>query len=1173
MFIFDPIFAVRQRASRVSLPQFCASLESSARRYHGLQRLRRAAVLLCVVSMLFAGAVSAFAQQGTGSIVGRVSDALGAVIPSATVTITNQATLTGTIVKTNAEGAYASPPLNSGLYTVQVEKTGFGPSEQRDFELNDDQAAQLNFTLRVGDVSQQVEVQADAPTLNSFNATLGTVIDNATAEALPLNGSVALAQVQLDSSVVSAAGPNNDGFVDRGLNVSNIRIGGGAAGSNANLLDGANNLQNVRGEVLINSTITGLQETRLQYGVLSSQYGLTSGGVITMTTKAGTNGFHGQIYEFFKNGAMNAANRFALPGIRPIMTYNQYGAAIGGPIKHNRAFFFANYEAYGLNQVSPTTINVPTLAERTGDFSDLAVSTPAFGIFDPDSGGASGQRTQYPGNVIPTKNLDPAALAFQDAFVPVPNAGDPSLPVNNYISNAPLISTQIISLGRVDIQVTNRTSLFARYAFSKNMYNNEGNYGALNTIASTRNDVQTSQDLNIGITQVISGNMLNDIRLAVGRSFMPFNPGSAFQNWPQQLGISNLPPNTLPQISITNYGIQVSTNQGLRTSTDPELSDTITLLRGRHSFHLGAGFRFNEAYANSNSAPSGQYSFNTSVTAQRGSTSVTTGNAYASFLLGKPSSVYASVSAGSVTRAIAVNGFIQDDWRVTSRLNLNLGLRYDYQSIPWEKANGFSTLRLQPNPTNGLIGTEVYAGMNGQHSNFAAENYTDFAPRIGFAFLLSQKHLTVLRGGYALYYANTFNMVYANANDEFGTNVTTYSATTPNGYITQFSSGLPYPPNAILGAGAGPNALLGQVATYQTPRAPTPASQQFVLSLDRQFPHNSVIHLGYFMNHGTHFPLVAVNLDQISPSYFSLGDSFLNANSTNPYAHYGIVGGLGNNLLPNATLLKPYPYFQGVYSYYPHIGRFLGSGGQLAIQRPITKALQMNVSYTYSKFLSDPLVSSLTAAAISSPLQNSLDPHSEYAVDPTDVTHRLSGTLVYQLPFGKRQHFFSGSSARVNRFIGGWSLSSIFTIESGRPLAVTGSNGYVARRPNYVPSVALKVAHPGIVQWFNPSAFTSVAPCSGSTCGLSAPLYSFGSVPRTETQVRGPGNININLNILKHLQFGRYSADLQAAAFNAINHPNLGTPNTSYSATSSSFGTITSALPARTLQLTVRLRF
>jgi len=1131
-----------------------------------LRRLQSAAVLLCVVSLLLCSA-TAHAQQGTGSIFGKVVDASGSFVPDVTITITNQATLTGIIVKTNAQGAYSSPPLNSGLYTVEAAKDGFGPSEQRDFELNDDQSAQLNFTLRVGDVSAQVEVQADAPMLNSFNATLGSVIDNATAEELPLNGSGALAMAQTDSSVVNASSPSSDGFVDRGLNVSNIRVGGGMAGSNAMLLDGANNLQSVRGEILINTTVTGLQESRIQYGVLSAQYGLTSGGIITMITKAGTNQFHGQLYEFFKNGSMNAANRFALPGVRPTMNYNQYGAAIGGPIKRDRAFFFTNYEIYKLDQITPVTITVPTLTERTGDFTDLISTTSGLPqlvpIYDNTQSGSPQFAYNGTNNVIDPSKLDPAALAFQAAFVPLPNATGTSTNANNYISNTPLISNQTVSLSRVDYQATNRTSLFVRYAYCKNLYNNEGNYGSLNVIASTRNDVQTSQDLTIGITQAISGSLLNDIRLAVGRSYMPFNPGSAFQNWPQQLGMANTPPNTLPQVTISNYGIQVSVNQGLRTSTDPEITDTVTLLRGRHSFHFGAGFRFNEGYANSNSAPSGSFEFSTAATSKSGT--ATTGNAYASFLLGRSYSVSSSVSAGSVDRAIAVNGFIQDDWRIASRLTLNLGLRYDYQSIPWNKSNGFSTLRLTPNPLNGWIGTEVYAGVNGQGSNFSAENYKDFGPRVGFAFLLSQRHLLVLRAGYALYFANAFNnLVFGNAIDEFGTNVTTSSSPTTTGFIAQFSNGLPVPPNPIQGVSAGPSALLGQIATYQSPQAPTPASQQLVFAVDKQFNHNTLIHLGFFQNHGTRFPMVAVNLDQLNPSYFSLGDTFLKANSTNPYAgHVPGTNGLGNALLTNATLLKPYPYFLGVYSYYPHIGRFMGNGGQLAVIRPITKSLSLNVSYTYSKFLSDPLTSAVTTSGtISSPLQDSTHPHSEYGPDPSDVTHRSSGTLTYQLPFGRKQRFFAKDSDKLDRFIGGWSLSSIFFLESGRPLSITGSNGYAANRPSYVPGVNPRPANQSISQWINPAAFT-----------LATPSYSFGNVPRTESQVRGPGYCSINLNIMKHLQYRRYAADLSAQAFNALNHPNLGTPSTSYSTTTTSFGTITTASAPRTLQLTMRMRF
>jgi len=1155
-------------------------------------------------------AAPAFAQQATGSIYGAIADSTGAVIPQATVTITNQTTLKSVTLTADGTGKYRSPPIDAGLYTIEIEKSGYRPEAQKNFDLGNDQQAEINFQLRNGSVSETIDVEASTPSLNTFNATLGSVIDNATAEALPLNGSNALALAQLDPSVVSANGPVNEGFNDRGLGVSNIRIGGGLSGANANLLDGAYNLQTTRGEVLINSTVTGIAESRVQYGAISSQFGLTSGGVVTMTTLSGTNNYHGQLYEFFRNSALNAANHFAPKGTKPALRYNQYGASLGGPIKRDKAFFFANYEAYRNTQVTPTSITVPTQVERGGDYSDQSLP-----IYDPTSQTActanstnGACRYQYgytggaskglagnpilsgaPVNVVPSNQFDAAAIAFQAAFVPLPNVAGTL--VNNYVSNLPLISSQQVSIGRIDWQVRNNLSAFARYAYYDNLTNNEGSYGSLALTASTRNDLMRNQNLTIGITQVLSGNKLNDIRIAVGRSYFPYSAGSSGGNWPTQLGIANLNGSTLPYLSVAGYGMGDSTNQGVRTSTIPEINDTVTWLHGLHSLHFGVGYRFYQSGNNTNYYSSGEFSFAASLTAQVGPSAescpiqqacctmtpvppgcvqiqIPTGNSYASFLTGKASSITATVSAPSVAESYSVNGFIQDDWRALPNLTLNLGMRYDYQAIPWEKANGFSTLRTNLiNPVNGLQGEEIYASAHDR--NFANENYLDFGPRVGFAWLVSQAHHVVLRGGYAVYYAPAFNVVYTNTNDGFGSLTTTFPANSTNGFVGLLSGGFPSAPLGLVGTSGGPSLLLGQSPTVQPVKAQTSMAQEFALSLDHQFAKNTVINVSLLENHGIHFPMTSINLNQLNPLYYSLGFAQLTLLTTNPYYADNIPGTLGGKTIQELQALKPYPYFQNLYEYYPHIGSYMSRNAQVVVRRPIFTSFQMQLGYSFGKVLADPLQTSISAAPTpTAVLQNNYAPHSEYGLDATDVTHRISGNLTYKLPFGKGQQFFGHVSDSLDRVIGGFTLASTLIGETGRPLQITGANGYGATRPDFVPGVSLKLANPGTSPWFNTAAFQA------------APLYTLGNVPRTLGVVRTPGDLTLNLNLGKQMKYERYTGELRIDAFNALNKTNLGTPNTNYVAsstpttsTTSTFGTITSAQPARTLQITARIRF
>jgi hypothetical protein len=821
--------------------------------------------------------------------------------------------------------------------------------------------------------------------------------------------------------------------------------------------------------------------------------------------------------------------------------------------------------------VNPSIATVPTLLERGGDFSDQTAI-----LYDPLSS-ASGSRTPYANNKIPSGEFDQAALAFQTAFVPKPNLGGTTTLVNNYVSDVPLISSQTAAIGRIDWQINNRLSFFARYAYYENITNNEGNYGSLALAASTRNDDMRNQDVTLGLTKVVSGTILNDIRVAVGRSYFPFAAGSMGGNWPQKLGISNVPGTTLPAISIANYGITVSTNIGLRTSLIPELNDTLTILYGLHSIHIGAGARFYEAYNSSNAYPSGSFSFSQSVTGQTGSSSIGTGNSYASFLIGKPGSVTATVAGGSVARSFSVNGFVQDDWRVLPSVTVNLGIRYDYQAIPWEKANGFSTLRLdQIYPASGLPGLpgrEVYASSKSR--NFEHENYRNFAPRIGFAWQISSRHHTVLRGGYALYYASAVNQINTNATDGFGTNTTTYASQSNYGYISEFADGFPYTPLGLPGTGGGAGMLLGQSPTVQPVSAPTPVSQQFALSINHEFAGKTILTISLIQNHGTHFPMTGINLNQLSPQNMVLGQAVLESATTNPYYSYGIKGSLGGKTLQVRQALTPYPYFSRVYEYYPHFGGFMGRGAQAVVSRPISANLQMQLGYSRSKLLSDPLVSTITAAAtVQATLQNNYAPHSEYGIDPTDVTNRYTGNLTYGLPFGATRTFFNHASTRVNRWISGWSVASTFTIESGRPLAITGVNNDTATRPNFVPGVNPKLPHPSVAEWFNTDAFTV------------APPYTFGNVPRTLSSLRGPGAFNLNLNLSKITKFNRYTGEFRLDAFNAINKTNLGSPNVNYVAPNSTttvstgtnglataFGTITSAQSSRNVQITAKIRF
>ncbi|HYZ83679.1 MAG TPA: carboxypeptidase regulatory-like domain-containing protein, partial [Bryobacteraceae bacterium] len=378
------------------------------------------------------------AQQGRGSIQGTVSDSSGATIAGANVSIVNVDTNTTFTTQTSEDGYYSAPTLAVGNYTVNVEKEGFKRAVRTGITLQVDQRAQVDLTLDLGAVSESVQVQGQAPLVDTGSASIGKVVENRRVVELPLNGRNALALTLLTPSVKSNAGPTNSGFGDRGIQLSSISINGGPNAMNGQLLDGGNNIQSYVGEVAINPGVDAVEEFKVQSGAMSAEYGFTAGGIINMVTRSGTNSIHGTVYEFFRNDKLDARNTFS--ATKPPFRYNQYGASGGAPIIRDRTFVFGNWEEYKYRRSEPRIGTFPTALQRTGDFSDLLNPQGALiPIFDPSTlrpnpNGTGFIRDQFPGNRIPTNRLDPVALKIQENFYPLPNRTptDPFTNANNF---------------------------------------------------------------------------------------------------------------------------------------------------------------------------------------------------------------------------------------------------------------------------------------------------------------------------------------------------------------------------------------------------------------------------------------------------------------------------------------------------------------------------------------------------------------------------------------------------------------------------------------------------------------------------------------------------------------------------------------------------------------------
>ncbi|MGO4212766.1 carboxypeptidase regulatory-like domain-containing protein [Terriglobus sp. YAF25] len=845
--------------------------------------------------------------------------------------------------------------------------------------------------------------------------------------------------------------------------------------------------------------------------------GVVSAAGATNQGFTSANQFHGSVYEFFRNDYLDAT--IALPKTtKPELRFNNYGGTFGGPIIRDKAFFFGNYEEYRYVTGSAIYYSVPTVQERGGDFSDLrrvvsGTCTP-FKIFDPNTGSATTQRQAFPNNQISASRQDPVSIAAMNLFIPAPNNSigsyDSCTNANNYLANPKLVSTERTILGRGDYRLSDRDSIIARYAYYQNYTNNGSQgFGPL----YYRNDTLTNFTAMLAETHIFSPTMVNDLRLSGLRSDFPFQAATANQNYAQKIG--------LPGVSSNNTA---------------EGSDTVLV-----------------------------------------TTNGNVGSSFATFLAGNVSSASTQLARGTAFRQFQIAGYVQDDWHANQRLTLNLGLRWDFQQQPYEKKNGMGNFDItQVNPVTGYLGAVRFAGLNGEGRNFVHQNWSDWGPRLGFALVLTNDNKTVLRGGYAMYYPTTAQASYdeaAGSSNGFGRITTSYNASTTYGTAFLFKNGVPSPALQPLGSSLGQISFRGQTGYYVVPRARTPQSMQYTLTLSRQLPFKMVMDLSYLGNHGRYFNLGTLNINTLDPSYASQGAAYLNALVPNPYA--GKIpenSALNGATISRANLLRPYPYMSSVLQSFPRSAHFDGNFMYVTLQRRAAEGLQFQGSYTYGKLMSLPIYTDIaTTAGITQTgngIQNPRNLDGDYSVDAIDVTHRGIVAVLYDLPFGRNRRYLN-RGGWMDRLVGGLQFNTTMTLESGRPLNFSGANNSAATRPDLNESLLMQ--NPtgytlGKYRRFNYLAFTNPA------------AYTYGNAPRFYSKLRAPGVVNFDMSVFKTTRITEgTSLELRLEAYNALNHVNLGAPNASYSGTSvntnNNMGVITTSYAARTLQLGAKLHF
>ncbi len=1193
--------------------------------------LRRVAVALVFAAV---ATISAQAQNILGSIVGTVADQSGALLPQASVTVTNIATGERRVVTSDGQGNYQVLALPRGEYKIDIESKGFKHFSRSPIDVVVNQVARVEVSMSIGDQNQTVEVTGAPPILQTDSASLGQAIEGAAVRDLPLNGRNVLALVALVPGVVPQGASNTNLSGQNVFAAGNYQIGGGNSNQSSVLVDGVSTNTSYGNAVELVMSQDSIQEFNVQTHNNTAEFGKYTGGVINMSTKSGTNVFHGTAYEYVRNTLFNANSFFAKRNNSGKQAWhqNQFGGNIGGPIIKNKFFIFGDYQGYRQTNGQLVLVTVPTAAELTGDFS--GISAP---IYDPltscgpglpggacVSGVAVGTRQQFVGNIIPANRLSTVAKnLIKFPIYGVPNvAGTASAqgPLNNFSSLAKAGGINDQYTIRGDQNLSSKQTMFERYTAwsSKNIdpqpfSNNNLYYTALSP------EVFTTKQIVFGDTYIINDKSVADLRLGYLRwnynripTNLGINESTAF-GWPGYMNfgaLNNLPKSTaVPAINTSGPISYYEGGAGYIFSINNNYSIAATYQRvwGRHTFKGGIDLRRLEMNYFQNNNPGGVFTFDNNFTSNNAAGSG--GNPLASFELGYVSSNTAQTvqTAPPTYQTLYYQGyFVQDTWQVTNKLTATLGLRYEVPGT-FISRNGWADT-FNPTETNSVTGNPGAFDLVSSPQHPAAgvfnENYNDWAPRVGVAYRVNNN--TVVRAAFGKFFVPA-DLQFPSAPLQAGVNfLNNLMVNTTNGQQTPadtldnpYPNGLQAPPHRNANY---QQVLLGGNAQALNANEPNGLTYQWNVSLERQFWQGIALTASYAGLRGGNLPIsiprnplpdseVAKAAADPNCSTGSLASCYLNVQVNNPYYPKVSQGILRNATVTGNQLLRPFPQYGSISNSGHYVGLSNYHSLEMKLQKRIAGGGQLLGSYTFSKLLTNAeyLTSWLDATGTAGYSDyNNLA--GEYSLSSFDARQRLVTSFVYPLPIGRGKRFLSHLSGVGNALLGGWDVEGITTFQMGLPIALTNATNTLSTyaflgsmRPMYVPGATgcNSTKTNGGPKFDRLGGTYAKTPYFNTSCfvqqSVSNPYvfnrFQYGNESRTDNTIRGPGQANWDMSLAKDVPIHeRVTVKLRVEAFNLFNRTQFGNPNGQVGNTL--FGNITTQLNnPRALQLSGRILF